>query len=114
MEKELPPRIGTFGQTGTLGILSFDLSPALLGLFQGLQRRIPGFGYFYVVLEVVHGHRGLYGLTRTRQRSRCLEVGNSFGRGLTALAVFSFAGKISCDRSRPPASKICSHVRALH
>jgi hypothetical protein len=29
----------------------------------------------------------LYGLTRTRQRFRCLKVGNRFSRSLTTLAV---------------------------
>jgi hypothetical protein len=40
------------------------------------------------------GHRKLYGLTRTRQRFRCLEVGNRLSRSLIALAVFAIAGKI--------------------
>ena len=38
VEKELSPRIGTFGQTGTLGDLIDRLLPALLKLFHGLQR----------------------------------------------------------------------------
>ena len=45
-------------------------------------------------LDVMLGHRKLYGLTRTRQRFRCLEVGNRLSRSLTALAVFAIAGKI--------------------
>ena len=36
----------------------------------------------------------VYSLARTRQRFRCLEVGNRLSRGLTALAVFVIAGKI--------------------
>ena len=60
-------------------------SPALLSLFHGLPRGIPGFG-----LDVVLGHRKLYGLTRTRERFRCLEVGNRLSRSLTALTLFAF------------------------
>jgi hypothetical protein len=39
--KNLSPRIGTFGQTGTLGDLIDRPLPALLSLFHGLQRGIP-------------------------------------------------------------------------
>ena len=85
----LPPRIGTFGQSGTLGNFIDRLSPALLSLVHGLKRGIPNFG-----LDVMLGHRELYGLTRTGQRFRCLEVGNRLSRTLTALAVFAFGGKI--------------------
>ena len=85
VEKELSPRIGTFGQTGTLGDLIDRPSPALLSLFHGLPRGIPGFG-----LDVMLGHRKLYGLTRTRERFRCLEVGNRLSRSLTALTLFAF------------------------
>ena len=88
-KKELPPRIGTFGQTGTLGDLIHRLLPALLGFLHGLQR-----GIFDVLLEVMLGHRKLYGLTRTRQRFRCLEIGDRFMSSLTALVVFVIAGKI--------------------
>jgi hypothetical protein len=89
VEKELSPRIGTFSQTGTLGNLIDRPLPALLGLFQGLPR-----GIFNVLLEVMLGQPKLYGLTRTRQRFRCLEGGNRLSRSLTALAVFAIAGKI--------------------
>jgi hypothetical protein len=97
-KKELPPRIGTFGQTGTLGDLIHRLLPALLGFLHGLQR-----GIFDVLLEVMLGHRKLYGLTRMRQRFRCLEVGNLLSSSLTALAVFAF-GERSALRS---ISSIC-------
>jgi hypothetical protein len=96
VEKELSPRNGTFGQTGTLGNLIDRLSPALFSLFHGLQRRIPSFGYLRgdMLLGVMLSHRKLYGLTRTRQRFRCLEIGNRLSRSLTALVVFAIAGKI--------------------
>ena len=93
---DLPPRTGNFSQTGTLGDLIDRLFPARLSLFHGLQRGIPGFG-----LNVILGHRKLYGLTRTRQRSRCLEVGNRLSRNLTALAGFAIAGKIGVRLSGP-------------
>jgi hypothetical protein len=54
VEKELPPRIGTFGLTGALRNLIHRSLPAALGLFQGLQRAGPAFpdmgasGLFYV------------------------------------------------------------------
>ena len=41
------------------------------------------------------GHRKLYGLMRTRQRSRCLEVSNRPSRSFTTLTLFAIAGKIS-------------------
>jgi hypothetical protein len=37
----------------------------------------------------------------TRQRSRCLEVGNRLSRNLTALAGFAIAGKIGVRLSGP-------------
>jgi hypothetical protein len=58
-ENESLPRIGTFGHTDTLGYLIDRPSPAPISLFHGLERGIPGLG-----LEVVIGHRRLYGLTR--------------------------------------------------
>jgi hypothetical protein len=75
VEKELSPRNGTFGQTGTLADLIDCPLPALLSLVHGLKRGIPGFG-----LDVMLGHRKLYGLTCTRQRLRRLEVGNRLSR----------------------------------
>ena len=79
----LSPRIGTFGQTDTLGDLIDRPSPALLSLFHSVQRGIPGFGYLGrdVRLDVMSRHHNFNGLTRTRQRFRCLEVGN----GLSAV-----------------------------
>src|SRR5690242_7171245 len=71
-----PIRCWTFGQNGTLGNLIDHPLPAVLGLFQGLPRGISN-----VLLDVMLGHRKLYGLTRTRQRFRRLEVGNCRRRG---------------------------------
>ena len=59
MENELPPRIGNFGQTGTLGNLIDRPLPALVDLVQGLPRG---------VFEVMLGHPKLYGLTRDQLR----------------------------------------------
>jgi hypothetical protein len=96
VEKDLSPRIGTFGQTGPLGYLIDRPLPARLSLLQGLPRGIPSLGYLRgdLLLDVMLGHRKLYGLTRTRQRFRCLKIGNRFSRSLTTLAVFAIAGKI--------------------
>ena len=47
-----------------------------------------------VLFNVMLGHRKLYGLTRTRQRFRRLEVGNRLSRSLTALALFAITRKI--------------------
>ena len=60
VEKRLSPR------TGTVADLIDRPSPALLSLLHGLQRSIPGFGYLRgdVLLDVMLGHRKLYGLTR--------------------------------------------------
>jgi hypothetical protein len=77
--KDLSPRIGTFGPTGTLCDLIHRPVPAYLCLLERLLR----------VRACVMPHS----LTRTRQRSRCLEVGNRFIRSLTALAIFVIAGK---------------------
>jgi hypothetical protein len=93
VETELPPRIGTFCQTGTLGNLIDRPLPAVLGLFQGLPRGIPN-----VLLDAMLSLRMLHGLTRTRQSFRCLEVGNRLSRSLTALAIFAIGGK-SASRS---------------
>jgi hypothetical protein len=71
-----------FGQTGTLADLVDCPLPAHLGLFHSFQRGIPGFG-----LGVRLAHRNLYRLTRTRQRSRRLKVGNGLSPSLTALAL---------------------------
>jgi hypothetical protein len=59
----ISPRIG---QTNTLGDLIDRLLPALLSIFHG----IPSFGYLRgdVLLDVMLGHRKLYGLTRAGQR----------------------------------------------
>ena len=68
VEKELSPRVGTFGQIGTLGDLIDRLLPTQLSLLHGLQRGIPSFDYLMgdVLLDVMFGHRKLYGLTRSR------------------------------------------------
>jgi hypothetical protein len=85
--RDLPPRIGSFGQTGTLGDLIHRPLPTPLSLFHGLQHANP-------IGRVVFGNRKLYGLTRTRQRFRCLKIGNRFIGTLTALVLFVIAGKI--------------------
>ena len=96
METELPSRIETFSQTGTLGNLIDRPLPAVLSLFHRLQQCLAVLGDLGrdVPLTIAVGHRELYGLTRTRQRFRCLELGNRLCRSLTALAVFAIAGKI--------------------
>jgi hypothetical protein len=71
---------------GTLGNLIHRPLPTPLSLFHGLQHANP-------IGRVVFGNRKLYGLTRTRQRFRCLKIGNRLGRSLTALVVFVIAGK---------------------
>ena len=111
LEKDLSPRNGTFGQTGTLGDLIDGPLPARLNVLHGLQRGIPSLGYLVgdVLLDVMLGHRKLYGLTRTRQRFRCLEVGNRSSPTLTALAIFAFGGKIGViiDLVRLPVKYLC-------
>jgi len=47
-----------------------------------------------VLLAVMLGHHKLYGLTRLRQRFRCLKVRNRLSRTLTALALFAFTGQV--------------------
>ena len=102
----LPPkadtRIGTFSQTGTLGDLIHRPLPTPLSLFHGLQHSNP-------IGRVVFGNRKLYGLTRTRQRFRCLEVRNRFIGTLTALAVFVIAGK-----ARVAIDLVCQCVKFAH
>jgi hypothetical protein len=105
VEEALSPRIGT---TGTLADLIDRPLPAVLGLFERLQGGIPN-----VLLDVMFGHRKLYGLTRTSKRLRCLEVGNRLSRSLTALVVFAIGKNRRCDRSRPSACKLCSRAHAL-
>jgi hypothetical protein len=53
--------------------------PGPLNVFQGLQRGLAVLGYLRrdVLLGIALGERKLYGLTRTRQRFRCLEVGKA-------------------------------------
>src|SRR5690242_9345525 len=95
MEKELPPRIGTFGQTGTLRNLLHRSWPTPLKLFHGRQRGLAILGDLGrdLLVELIFAHSKLYGLTRTRQRFRRLEVGNGLIRNLTAPTILYVAGK---------------------
>jgi hypothetical protein len=110
VEKELPPRTGTFSQTDTLGDLIDRLLPTLLSLFHGLQRGIPSFRYLRgdVLLGVMLGHRKLYGLTRTRQSFRCLAVGNRL------LTILSYLCLEDVDGSQEPPQSSCRRAHQQH
>ena len=106
---------GTFGQTGTLGDPIHRPLPARSTLsWPSAWPRCLGDLGRDVLLEIMLGHRKLYGLTRTRQRFRCLEVGNRLSRNIAALVGICHRAKDRrCDQSRPSACKLCSHAHAL-
>src|SRR6185369_16222571 len=89
-----PIRCWTFGQTGTLADQIDCPLPARLGLFHSLQCGLGDLCGNVLLIPFPLLDDRVYSLARTRQRFRCLEVGNRLSRGLTALAVFVIAGKI--------------------
>ena len=83
-----------FGLSSTLDDHINRPLPARLGLFHSLQCGLGDLCGNVLLIPFPLLDDRVYSLARTRQRFRCLEVGNRLSRGLTALAVFVIAGKI--------------------